>query len=318
MQLGDARWPDETRVPTGLVSSSDGVTVAYYDGGGSPEAPVLLLAHATGFCGPVLMPMGRRVSRAHPVALDERGHGASSRPASGDYTWDGFGADVLAVVDAMGAGPVVGFGHSCGGAALLLAEQQRPGTFAGLFCFEPIVYPGDDPPGPLPAEKGNPLAASALRRREHFASRLRALENFASKAPFDTFYPEALAAYVDNGFEPDPAHGPGAIRLRCRRQDEAMVFAMSFAHGAFGRLHEVACPVALAYGTRSTTMGRAHLELLASRLNRAEIVAFEGLGHLAPMEDPARVAAAVESRVAAWTRSGPAGAPSPGADTPLS
>ena len=36
----------------GIPTAPDGVEVAYYDLGGS--GPVLLLAHATGFCGAVL------------------------------------------------------------------------------------------------------------------------------------------------------------------------------------------------------------------------------------------------------------------------
>ena len=41
--------------------------------------------------------------------------------------WNGFVDDVLAVIDAWGVAPLVAVGHSKGGAALLLAEQRRPG-----------------------------------------------------------------------------------------------------------------------------------------------------------------------------------------------
>ena len=38
-------------------------------------------------------------------------------------------------------------------------------------------------------------------------SRHDALANYASKAPFDALRPDVLAAYVDNGFAPDPDGG---------------------------------------------------------------------------------------------------------------
>ena len=38
-------------------------------------------------------------------------------------------------------GPLFGFGHSMGAAALLMAEPRRPGLFAGLVCYEPVIYP---------------------------------------------------------------------------------------------------------------------------------------------------------------------------------
>ena len=79
--------------------------------------------------------------------------------------WDGFADDVLAVVDAWGVDDLVAVGHSKGGAALLLAEQRRPGTFAALFCYEPVV---SSAPGSAcsPTTEDNPLAQGALRRRD--------------------------------------------------------------------------------------------------------------------------------------------------------
>jgi pimeloyl-ACP methyl ester carboxylesterase len=259
--------------PDGRVTTPDGVAVAYYDFGG--DGPPLLLAHATGFCGPVLAPMAAHLrGQFHCIALDERAHGASDPPPGDNFDWHGFATDVLTVVEHLGLERPFGFGHSCGGAALLLAEEARPGTFAALSCFEPVIYPGDEPLAPT--FEGNPLAAGALRRREVFGSRREAIANYAGKAPFDRLDPDALAAYVDNGFT--PVEGDG-IRLRCPGEHEAQVFAHALSHDAYAHLTEVRC--------------RVTLGAFAQRLTASRIVMLPDTGHFGPLESPAAVAASV-------------------------
>ncbi len=185
--------------------------------------------------------------RFHCWGLDLRAHGRSDRPTDGDFAWAGFCADVLAAVDYLGLSDPVGFGHSCGGAAILLAEEARPGTFASLYCFEPVVFDVADP-GPA---LDNPMSEAARRRRETFPSATDAFVNFSSKPPFADLDPEVLQCYVESGFEviPPAEGGDGqSIRLRCRRDDEAAIYARGPDHGAFGHLSEVTCHVTLSCG----------------------------------------------------------------------
>ena len=92
------------------------------------------------------------------MALDFRGHGDSTAPSEHPYSWDGFADDVLAVVDRLGLERPIGVGHSKGGAALVLAEQRRPGTFSRLWLFEPVIMP----PEIAALDGRNPLAEGAL------------------------------------------------------------------------------------------------------------------------------------------------------------
>jgi pimeloyl-ACP methyl ester carboxylesterase len=272
--------------PSGRARTADGVGIAYYDLGG--RGPDLLLAHATGFCGAVLGPLADRLSDHYRcVAFDERGHGSSDRPPDGDFGWYGFAADITAVVDALALDRPAGFGHSCGGAALLLAEEVRPGTFSALYCYEPILYPEEIPLAP--GFESNPLAAGALRRREVFGSRAEALANFSGKGPFDRLEAGVLAAYIDNGF----ADEAGGIRLRCRREDEAQVYAHGFAHDAFAHLGAIRCPVTLTCGAETDAVGPDFLAVVAGRLPDARIEVFPGIGHFGPMEDPEQLARSV-------------------------
>lgn len=267
------------------VPSTDGVTVAVHDLGG--DGPPLLLCHATGFHGRVWQPVATHLPY-RCLAPDLRGHGDSQISAELGIDWNGFGDDVLAVIDAFDLTEVFAAGHSKGGAALVLAEQARPGTFRSLYLFEPIIFPRL-PSGPVSGN--NPLADAARRRRPTFASLDAAYENYASKPPLNALHPDALRAYVDHGFALRP---DGSVLLKCRPDIEAATFEMGLHHRGFERLGEVRCPVTVARGA-VTGLGPASIaEPIVASLPRATLEEHPDLGHFGPLEDPATIASCIE------------------------
>jgi pimeloyl-ACP methyl ester carboxylesterase len=267
------------------VPSSAGVDVAWYDLGG--DGPPLVFAHATGFHGHVWAPLFEHLRDSfRGITFDERGHGDSTSPEGRNFDWHGFADDVLAVVDASGADRPFAVGHSGGGAALLLAEIARPGTFRALYCFEPIVLPS----GSALPHDDNPLSEGALRRREVFPSKDEAYANFSTKPPFSVLHPDALRAYVEWGFDDEP---DGTVRLKCHREDEAEVYRMAALHDTFARLGDVRCPVTLACGRDTDAITPKVLALQAAALPSARTEVFDDMGHFGPLEDPGRVADAV-------------------------
>ena len=267
--------------PTLSIDSSNGVSLALYDLGG--DGPPLLFAHATGFCAAVWGPVAHHLSERHCWALDFRCHGRSGRPDNDDLAWRGTGDDVLAVVDELGLAGSDGVGHSMGGAALLLAEQRRPGTFAHLWAFEPVVIP----PGVLPDDpKANSLATGAARRRDTFPSAQAAFDNFASKPPLNTFTPEALSAYVDGGFETE---ADGSVRLRCRPADESRFYLMGGQHDAYDHLAEVHCPVTIVRGAEDFGP-YMFAPAIVERLPHGRLIDEPSLSHFGPMDNPELIA----------------------------
>lgn len=272
------------------VPSTDGVTVTVHDLGGS--GPPLLLCHATGFHAMVWRPVARHLAdRFHSLAPDLRGHGDSPAPEDLGFAWRGFADDVLAVVEQLGLYGCVAAGHSKGGAALLLAEQARPGTFRALYCYEPVVMPPElrsvavDGQGPE-----NPLASAALRRRPTFGSTEEAEANYRSKPPMDAFHPDALSAYVEHGFAPTPE---GGIILKCRPEVEAQVYRMGGSHDAFDHLDAVRCPVTVAAGRIEPFSPSGWAAAVADALPAGRLEQHPELGHFGPMEDPAAIAEAI-------------------------
>jgi len=271
------------------VTSDDGTEVAAYDFGGEGE-PVLF-AHATGFHAHLWLPIIDLLrDRFHCYALDERGHGATPTPITGDFAWERGADDIRAVVAAFGLERPRGVGHSAGGALLVLAEEDQPGSWQSLWVFEPVIFPG-----PPPGLADNPLAAGARRRRAHFDSLDAAYENFAAKPPFNSFTPASLRAYVDHGFVEDPA---GGVTLACRPDDEAATYEQAVLTGAWARLDEIKIPVHAVAGADTSHLPGQVIGDIVARLPHGSLEVMDGLSHFGPFEDPPRIAASILSAFA--------------------
>ncbi len=265
------------------VPSTDGVVLEVTDHGG--DGSPLLVAHATGFCAGAYDPMiAHLVAHHHVWAVDFRAHGRSPAPDTATIGWQGMIDDVLAVVDAIDAGPVHGLGHSMGGACLLGAEARRPGTLRSAWVFEPIVIPAawaDGAPG------DNPMAAAARRRRPGFGSRAEALARYAGRPPLGLLRADALAAYVEHGFVDQP---DGTVALRCAPEDEARVFEAP-GKPTHDDVAHLTIPVLVAHGTREPWGPQAFAPQVAAAIPGGTARAYGHLGHFGPLEDPTTVAA---------------------------
>jgi pimeloyl-ACP methyl ester carboxylesterase len=267
-----------------MIPSTDGVEVAVHDLGG--DGPTLFVSHATGFLGLMYAPLARELPQYHSVAIDYRGHGDATEPASGAFAWTGFREDALAVIDALGLGAMYGFGHSMGGTVLLMIELARPGTFHALALYEPIVYP----PGRVRSEEPIDLVVGTRRRRREFPTREAAFENYSGKPPLDVLTPEVLRLYVDHGLAETPE---GTVRLKCDPESEARTFEANMSHDTWARLGEVQCPVLVMAEPFRDRAPAMMAENAARRLPRGEYLVFPDLDHFGPFEDPSAVATAV-------------------------
>lgn len=272
------------------VSSSNGVEVAVHDLGGS--GPALLISHATGFHGHCYDPLAHLLAdRFHSVAFDYRGHGDTPRP-DGPVDWQGYGDDAEAMalwlVARQGGSPIDAFGHSMGGACLLMAAHRRPELFRRLVVFEPIVFP---PGGIRPEDQDgdpeeSPMVRGARRRRSTFPSFEAAIENYSAKPPLNCFTPDALRAYVEYGFAPDHE----GVHLKCLPDTEAETFATGALHTTWDVLPEIHTEVLVLAGRVEPMQPSTIAEGVADRLPAARYARYDKLDHFGPMADPQMVA----------------------------
>lgn len=271
-----------------IARSSDAVDVIVHDFGGSGRP--LLLSHATGFHAHCYAPIAEELAaRFHCYGLDYRGHGLTLAPPDWAVDWERYGDDAVAAARAIAPeGHLIAFGHSMGGACLLMAAARDPDLFDLIIAFEPIVFPTSDAP-----RGESPLVAGARRRRAEFDSFEQAYDNYAAKPPLMAFTPAALRNYVEHGFV---ATDEG-VRLRCDPEHEARTFETGGTHRTWEVLGEITTPVVVIAGRVDEMSPAAVSAPIAEMLPHGSYVHLAHLDHFGPMTHPDEIARLIERAV---------------------
>ena len=273
-----------------------GIELAYFEWG-RRTGPTILMLHATGFharCWDgVIRALG---TDTHVIAVDQRGHGRSSK--QGPYNWSEFGADAAAFVDALELENIVGVGHSMGGHSIVQAAGRHPGRFRALLLVDPVIL---DPawysaPAPFRCAEDHPVA----RRRNRWSSPEDMYERFKHRQPFSLWVPEVLMDYCRFGV----VREGDSFVLGCPPEVEASIYLGSAGQDIRPTIAALGHPVVVLRAkprnasdngggpeagamdfTRSPTW-----EGLAAALPNGRDVYLPGLTHFMPMQKPDLVA----------------------------
>lgn len=271
-----------------LIERADGSQIALHHLAGDGPDP-LLISHATGFHGRCYTELAEGLSSRWTVwALDYSGHGISPAPSSPLTDWSPFADDVLAVARTLAPeGGLAAFGHSMGGAAVLLAHLRDRSAFARLVAFEPIAPPPT--PGIDPDEL--PIVKGAIRRRPGFESKIIARENYGSKPPLSTFTERCLSDYVEYGMH-DTSQA-GAL-LNCTPEFEASVFRGAHTNDLWDRLPTIHLRTDVIMGIAAEHQPSAFAPAVAQRLPNGSLHEHPEMDHFGPFVVPQACAALVE------------------------
>jgi pimeloyl-ACP methyl ester carboxylesterase len=200
-------------------------------------------------------------------------------------------ARLSALLDQGGDEGVHLLGHSYGAAVALELALRRPARVLSLTLYEPVRF------GVLRAAGIDTLWTDIMAIGRAVRAHVRARRCH-----------EAGALFVDYW------SGAGAWEANGGRRRDAIAGFMPKVDAEFGALFAdelplhawstLRMPVRLLAGTRSPAPTRRIAELLAQRCPRGSLQFFEGLGHMGPLQAPARVAAAVMAGLAGAVASG--------------
>jgi pimeloyl-ACP methyl ester carboxylesterase len=102
-------------------------------GGGSGRSPGVLLLHGLMGRASHWASTARWLSERHrAVALDQRGHGQSAKPAQAAFTREAYVADAEAALEQLGLAPAVLIGHAMGALTAWQLAAQRPDLVSGV------------------------------------------------------------------------------------------------------------------------------------------------------------------------------------------
>lgn len=275
------------------LSSSDGVVLALHDYNPGSRGPTVLFSHATGFHGRCFDPVaGELLATHHCVTFDYRGFGDSTLPPDWRVHWSAFGDDTLtaanhAIETSKRGGPIIGAGHSMGGAALVMAALRAPQLFRALVLFEPIIFP---PVSDKSNGGSNQLVEGARKRRTTFASFDDALANYSSKPPLNVFHPAALRAYVMFGFR---QLLDDSVTLKCSPEHEARTYETGGIDEIWENLAKLTVPTWVISGVELPNSPATIAKFIAEAIPSSHFVRYDDLTHFGPMQDPGRFAKAI-------------------------
>jgi len=242
----------------------------------APDRSIVLLLHATLSSGWQIKQLARLLAQSATVILpDRRGSGASRLEAPRPVSLVEQVADARALLDEFHVRRVTVFGHSYGAIVALALAAAHPDRVAAVIAYEPPLL--------------GVVASSALVRPAAIAKLVLAA-HAAGGAP-------AAAEAFLHAIGGDEVLGSASAATRAAILDEGdgVLADVGSIDAAAVTLSGVVCPVTLATGDESEPFYAQIADAAATSLPRAVRVRLPGLGHNAPITQPAAIAELVRS-----------------------
>jgi pimeloyl-ACP methyl ester carboxylesterase len=279
-------------MPCGVprVIEANGLRLRIQEWGRAGGRPVLLLhslaahSHWWDWVAPSLG------EDARVVALDLRGHGGSDWVEPAAYRAPDYAADVVAVLDRLGAGTPLVVGHSLGGYVGATLAALHPERVGGLVIVDTMTEWNE-------VETAWALE-QAKRPGQEFVSREEAGARFRL-SPRETTAPAAWLRHL------------GEMGVRESRPGvwQPVFDRRVFAHAkpdAWPILAGVTCPTLVVRGAGSPIMSHPAGRRVAETVKHGRLAEIEGAYHHLILDDPSRFVALVRS----WLADGMLGFPS--------
>jgi pimeloyl-ACP methyl ester carboxylesterase len=210
-------------------------------------------------------------------------------------SWDPYIEELIQDIESKHNQPVVGIGHSFGGALTLKVAMMRPDLFSRIIILDPPVF-GRLKRNLIPifhflgiTEKAIPIVKKAANRRAHFSDRREAFEYWKGKRFFQNFHPNCFQAYVDEGLKRSAS---GDLELTIPARQEVSIFKLPTRL----RIKPITVPGHYVYATQNGVLDPNEIREHRRNFPNLEFIPWEGQ-HMFPLEEPAETAAMIKQLI---------------------
>ena len=264
------------------VTLAGGLRLSYRSQGESAGPALVMLPGPTDSWRSYSEVLERLPLSIHAIAVSQRGHGDSDKPAHG-YRVEDFAGDVVLLLDALGIERAVVAGHS---GSCLVARRvaiDSPERIGGLVV--------EASPATLRGDAGLESFVESLVNLED-PMEPSFVRSFVSGTSSDDLAPDVRDTFVGE-----------ILKVPARVWRE--MFEWLLRYDDIAELERITAPTLMIWGDADALVGRDVQALLEERIHGAELLVYRGIGHTPRWEDPSRFASDVAAFVERSTTTPP-------------
>lgn len=266
----EVRSQDFGRAVEKQVVLSTGVTLRYVEQGSRRGIPVIFLHGYTDSHRSFDLNLPRFPRRFHVFALDQRGHGDSSKPAC-CYEQADFAADVPAFMDAVGLERASLVGHSMGSFIAHHVAVEFPERVERLVLI-----------GSAPTIAGNPVALELKSAVDTLTDPID--PEFVRAFQASTFFRPIPESFLDTAVAE-------SLKVPADIWQQALDGLLAEDHS--DRLDEIDAPTLILFGDQDIFVTAAEQAVLDAEIPDSKLIVFEQTGHGTHVERPREVTRAI-------------------------
>jgi non-heme chloroperoxidase len=255
-------------VVSSIIALTHGPNLEYVERGDPDATAVVLLHGLTDSWRSWSAVLAQLPPTIRVIALSQRGHGGSERPAS-EYAPEHFAGDVVQCLDVLGVERAILVGHSMGAYVALRAATDHPGRVSGL-----VLVGAFEPRSGHPTMRAIWEDGFAELRDPIDPGVARAFQQSTVYAPLDPDFLDLVVAE--------------SLRVPARVWRASLLGMRD--HGFADELGRIEVPTLLVWGDRDEIATSEDQGALLAAIPHAVLVVYEGTGHGAHWERPERFA----------------------------
>jgi pimeloyl-ACP methyl ester carboxylesterase len=275
-----------TNAASKFAENAEGLRVHYRDQGNPDGAPIILV-HGTSASLHTFTPLAARLGETYRIiTYTQPGHGLTGPHPRDDYSYAGMAEALDLVTEELGLDSFVLGGNSMGGWIAWRYALANPERVDALILIDAAGMPLRDGEEEPPLNLGFKLLRTPVGRMlmQHYTPRPLVAKSARQTVSVQSVMDEAA---IDRYWE--------LIRLPGNRRASALGAMVDREIDYADRIDEITAPTLVIWGAQDQLIFPSAAQTFDERLPNADVITYDGVGHLPMEEAPERTARDIDA-----------------------